>query len=87
MLIVKVKRETVVYNSVKNRYEVTAISKKKYSFENPEEMVQQMTKKNYEYKSNVYNKQSGWFRVTQVENSKGKGHMAVSTGLIYSIKD
>lgn len=89
MFVVKVQTETVVYNTAKNKYEVSSVRKYEYSFKNQDEMIREMNKKDYEYKNNIYKNQSGWFRVTEVKSTcdNHPDHMNVSTGLIYSIRE
>lgn len=90
MFIVMVQQETIVYNTAKNKYEVSAIRKQKYSFKNQEEMVKKMSVKlGYEYKSNIYKNQSGWVKVTTVSSNHDNhpDHIIVCTGLIYSVEE
>lgn len=82
MFIVMIQKETIVYNKVNNRYEVSSIHKTKYSFKTEKEMVKKMNSMNYEYKNNIYKNQSGWFKVTEIDNEHE--YMFVCTGLVYS---
>ena len=89
MFIVKIQNEIVVYNTVKNKYEVSSIKKYQYSFKDKRQMFSEMNKRGYEYKDNIYKNKSGWVKITEVKSNcdNHPNYLYICTGLIYSKRE